>query len=85
MTNPNQPAPHEKFRCNDCERGFTNETAWRRHGAQTGHNFNGDLPGRETLELRDRVAKLETAYKMVNDERARLATKLDAIICVVKL
>ena len=76
------------FVCNDCDRGFVHESAWKYHGERTGHNINGDLPGhhqREISELRTKLAKVEEAYRLTNEERARLSLKLNAIISVVQL
>lgn len=73
--------------CNDCDRGFTNRKAWEHHGANTGHNINGDLPGkfqREMSELREQLDKVTEAYRHVDAERASLATKLNAILAVVE-
>lgn len=72
--------------CNDCERGFTNQAAWEHHGAGTGHNINGDLPGKEqrlVSELQARIAKLEEAYRLTDQERARLWAKVNAIQALI--
>jgi hypothetical protein len=80
------------FRCNDCERGFTNEAAWIYHGSQTGHNINGDNPSAEFRALQEEKRQLEEAYQLqgeklseVNGELNRARHKLTSIIAVVQL
>jgi hypothetical protein len=85
---PTPGARRINFLCNDCDRGFTSETAWLHHGETTGHNINGDLAGRDQRriqELEEEVRKLKTAYELLGQERARFATKLNGIACLMEL
>lgn len=76
------------YRCNDCERGFTNKAAWQHHGAQTGHNIDGDLPGKEQR----RVSELEADNRRLANELdlaqrrvGRLENKMTGIISILNL
>lgn len=76
------------YRCNDCERGFRTKAAWEYHGENTGHNINGDLPGRsdrEHGELRKQLEDALAANQKIMAERNKMADKLNALYLIVKL
>lgn len=62
--------------CNDCERGFVNRAAWEHHGAQTGHNINGDLPGKQQREVSELRAALDAARVAADANRANFSQLL---------
>jgi len=76
------------FVCNDCDRRFTNASAWEYHGQQTGHNLDGDLPGHEAQKIVDldrEVMRLTAELKESKAVAERLHTKLTGIVSILNL